>query len=175
MTKRYKMLVLRALLNEDQIPGEIELGELREEVHRICSGSAVLQADLGRAFGDGKLLEKLLVQNPIAAWTGGKGTEGGKYFTYEHGVLHARLAVSEENREAFQELTREIVEWRLAEYLLRGGSDASPGEITIKVGHPNKQPILHPLDRKRHPDLPRAGPKSSSVRRPSSWILPSPR
>lgn len=154
MTKSYKMLVLRALLNENQLPGKLALGELRGEVHRICSGSAVLRADLGQAAGDEKLLEELLVKNPIAAWTGGKGTGGKRFFSYEHGVLHAMMEVPDEYREAFQELTRELVEWRLAEYLLRGNSDTAPGEFLIKVNHSNKKPILHPLDRERNPDLP---------------------
>jgi hypothetical protein len=111
-------------------------------------------ADLGQAAGDEKLLEELLIKNPIEAWTGGKGTGGVSSFSYEHGVLHATMDVSDENRQAFQELTREVVEWRLAEYLLRGNSDTDPGEFVIKVNHSDKRPILHPLDRKRHPDLP---------------------
>jgi hypothetical protein len=100
MTRSYKMLVLQAMLNEDAFPGEIGIEPLADSVRQIASP---------------------LEQNPVEAWAGGRGTGGTPYFAYENGVFRSTLPVDPADRKALQELTRELVDWRLAEYLLRLG------------------------------------------------------
>lgn len=60
-----------------------------------------------------------------------------------------------ESREAFQELVRELVDWRLAEYLERGADDPATGDrIPCKVSHSGGRPLLFLPDRTTHPGIP---------------------
>jgi superfamily II DNA or RNA helicase/HKD family nuclease len=152
MTRSYKMLVVTSMLNQDRFPGEVRLADLRDGVRALALRSGRIAEDLGIDLDDTHALDDLLIRNPIAAWTGGRGTGGEHYFEYTDGNLRAHIVVSPENRIAFQELAREIVEWRLAEYLLR--APAEEDTVVIKVNHANSSPILHPLDRSRNPGLP---------------------
>lgn len=150
MTRSYKMLVLQALLDRDQFPGNLALPDLRAAVRSIATRSARLAADIGPALTNDDDLDDLLVRNPIAAWTGGRGTGNEKFFAYESSHFRTTSDVPPDLREPLRELTREILELRLAEYLLRGQSE----EIRIRVNHNASGPILMPLDRERYPEIP---------------------
>ncbi len=76
MTKRYKMLVLLGTLNKDAFPGEIAADTLVESVAVLASRDQRLLADLGPKGATSEGLKRHLEQNPIEAWTGGKGTGG---------------------------------------------------------------------------------------------------
>lgn len=121
MTKSYKMIVLLAMLNEDRLPGAIEIDALVGGVSRIAHRSATLRADFGPALEDPAALRRHLERNPIAAWTAGAGTHGVAYFVYDGTRFSCRVDVPGPRRAAFQDLVRELVDWRLAEYLERPG------------------------------------------------------
>ncbi len=74
MTKSYKMLTLLAMLNEDQLLGTLPVDELARAFARLARRSAKLRADVGASLDDPNALRRHLEKNPIAAWTGGKGT-----------------------------------------------------------------------------------------------------
>ena len=152
MTKSYKMLVLLAMLNADRLPGTIAIDDLGTTVDQLVRRSARLQADFGSALADPPALRRHLEVNPIAAWSGGAGTHGVAYFAYAAGHFSTRFDVSGSHRGAFQELVREIVDWRLAEYLRRQ-PDASEA-IICKVSHTGGRPILFLPDRSSHPGIP---------------------
>jgi superfamily II DNA or RNA helicase len=119
MTRSFKMLTLQAMLQRDVLPGRIEIGELCTEFSRLAARSTVLRGDVGVPLEDHDQLRKYLEKNPIAAWTEGKGTGGDTYFAYDGCVLGTAFNVADEDRSEFQELVREIVDWRLAQYLQR--------------------------------------------------------
>lgn len=75
--------------------------------------TAKLRDDVGPAIDDATAMRRLLEQNPIAAWTGGRGTDGTRYFAYEGGVFRCTFTVAPELRGSFSEMVREIVERRL--------------------------------------------------------------
>jgi hypothetical protein len=153
MTKSYKMLVLLALLSAEAFPGRLEIGALTAEVARRASRSPALRADLSVDVEDRGALQSLLVKNPIHFWSLGKGTGGAPFFTYEDGEFATTFDVADELREPLRELTRELAEWRLAAYLL---SKPAPSTDTfvVKVNHTGGRPILFPLERNRHPQIP---------------------
>jgi Helicase conserved C-terminal domain len=157
MTRSYKMLVLLAMLNEDRLPGAIDVSHLVRAIGRLAERSAQMQADIGVPLTDVEGVRRHLEQNPIAAWCGGAGTGGTEYFRYEGRVFASRFDVPTERREAFQTLARELVEWRLAEYLARTPSDEIQlvDRIVCKVSHANRRPILFLPDRAAHPAIPR--------------------
>jgi hypothetical protein len=110
MTKSYKMLVLLGMLTIDT---------LAESVAALASRNHRLVADLGPKAATPDGLKRHLEQNPIEAWTGGRGSGGTPYFAYESGVLRTTLATRPDDRPALQELARELADWRLAEYVDR--------------------------------------------------------
>lgn len=152
MSRSYKMLVLLALLNRNQFPGSLRLANLAEEVRTSASHDLRIAADLGAIAGDSTKLQTMLTTNPIEAWVGGRGTGGLSYFSFLEGVFRTQLSLSAAAVPAAQELVRELVEWRLAEYFQRPGRTAS--EVALKVNHSEGRPIVFPLPRETHPELP---------------------
>lgn len=155
MTKSFKMLLLLAMLNEDAFPGEVPVDTLAEAFARLARRSAQTRQDVGPALEDPAALRQLLLQNPIEAWAGGRGTGGDAYFELDGERFRSLLAVPAAQRAALQELTRELAEWRLAEYLDRPGSpEGLAGRIVCKVSHANGKPILFLPSREERPDIP---------------------
>jgi superfamily II DNA or RNA helicase len=156
MSKSYKMLVLLAMLNRNQIPGALSLTDLAEEVEAMARHDTRIANEIETGSNDGtQHLQNLLETNPIEAWVGGRGTGGISYFEFEGDTLTSRLNVRPAHVQATQELIREIAEWRLAEYFNRP-SQKSASEWALKVIHSNDQPILVLPPRKSNPDLPQA-------------------
>ena len=143
------MLVLEALLDREELPGGLEVGELAAEVARVARRSPVLASELRHELDDRAALEQLLVRNPIAAWAAGKGTGGVPHFTFENGRFATRFdAATPEEREGLQQLVRELVDWRLAEYLDRRRPDSGGDAFRCKVSHASGRTALSPRARR---------------------------
>jgi superfamily II DNA or RNA helicase/HKD family nuclease/diadenosine tetraphosphate (Ap4A) HIT family hydrolase len=153
MTRSYKMLVLLAMLNRNQFPGALSLSDLANEVSTMGHRDPRIAADIGEVLSKPDQLKQMLKANPIDAWVGGRGTGGVGYFGFENNTLSSRLTLNGIIVGPVQELTREIVEWRLAEYFNRSGQ-ASATECVLKVSHTDGRPILFLPDRIAHPELP---------------------
>ncbi len=144
MTKSYKMLTLLAMLNAGAFPGRIDIAELVAGFRALASRNEHLAREAAGALVSDDALRADLERNPISAWTGGEGTGGIRYFTYGDGVFASTVKVSEVAQVGLQELTREIADWRLAEYLNRL---RVAGEFQCKVSHSGGNPILFLPDR----------------------------
>ena len=149
MTKSFKMLTLTAMLNQDALPGRIGIAELTSEFRRIARRSKTLRDDVGENLEDDAQLQSLIENNPIAAWCGGKGTGGRAYFQYNGADFSTDIALPTECREDFQNLVRELVDWRLAEYLDRDDTVTTSDRFVCRVLHANGRPILKLPDRKK--------------------------
>jgi hypothetical protein len=153
LTKSYKLLVLLAMLNVDAFPGETSIDALAEGVRTIANRSAPLQAEFGPALNDPAGLRTLLERNPIDAWTGGAGTGGTSYFAYRDGRFATVFPVRPEHRDAVQELTRELAEWRLVEYLQRA-RNSEPETLLCRVSHANGRRYCFSPIALTHPEIP---------------------
>ena len=153
MVKSYKMVLLLAMLNEDALPGEITIDRLTRAFAQVAERSARLRQDVTVPLDDTGELQRLLEENPIAAWSGGKGTGDVPYFAYDNERFRLAMSVSPDRREAFQELVREIIDWRLAEYLERSVDEAGD-RFVCKVSHANNRAILFLPNRVQNPGLP---------------------
>ncbi len=142
MARSYKMLVLSAMLSEDKLPGAIHIDALTKAIIRLARRSPKWQRDMNIDLADEPRVKRLLVNNPIAAWCGGGGTGGTAYFSYEDEAFCFLVDVPDAHREAFQEWVREIIDWRLAEYVNRAPSDWDAECIMCKVIQSNGRPIL---------------------------------
>ena len=154
MSKSFKMLVLLAALNEDEFPGKIDIGTLARSVRRIAARSPDLRAEFGEAFDDEQAFQRVLERNPIAAWIGGQGMGGHSYFVYENQKFATNFAVADHHRGAIQDLTRELAEWRLADYQARLDAGTTEGQFACRVFHSSGKPILKLPDRDTMPGLP---------------------
>lgn len=154
LTKSFKVLTLMAILNRDALPGKIGISELTEEFRRIARRSSTLRADVGEVLENDQELRSLIEKNPIAAWQGGKGTGGRPYFQFDGSKFAADLNVPESCRTDFQNLVREVLDWRLAEYLDRGRTTDAANHFNCRVIHSGGRPILKLPDRKKTPGIP---------------------
>jgi hypothetical protein len=98
----------------------------------------------------------MLVENPIATWTGGKGTGGRTYFTFEHDRFESTVDFTPSAAESAAELARELCEWRLAQYVdrLRGELGEAPRIVCSVTHNASGNPILFLPDRSRYPGIP---------------------
>jgi hypothetical protein len=153
MSKSYKMLVLLAMLNRDQFPGSLSVTDLANEVALIGQRDARIGADFGDSLNNQRELQSLLKRNPIDAWVSGRGTGGTRYFSFESDRFSSQIDMPAAEVKAVQELTREIVDWRLSEYLDRSRNSGA-AEFTLKVSHSDGRPILFLQARDTFPNLP---------------------
>jgi hypothetical protein len=123
MVKSFKMLTLLALLDEDQLPGSVSIEVLEKSFRRRAERSAKLRMDVGPALADPGKLTRMLEVNPINAWTGDGNSNRKTFFTYRDRNFASKMTLAAELRNAFKELVRELADWRLAEYLDRGGDE----------------------------------------------------
>jgi superfamily II DNA or RNA helicase/HKD family nuclease len=151
MTRSFKMVTLLGMLNADRFPGAIELTELSRAVMELCERQSAVRADFGDHCHDEGSLAACLRENPIAAWTG--AADGGPYFEFEGARFTSKVIVPDEHKPPLQLLTRELAEWRLAEYL-EGQQETATDSYIVKVTHSGGNPILMPLDRDKYPELP---------------------
>jgi hypothetical protein len=152
MTKSYKMLVLLAMLQLDRMPGSVTIGELCQAVRRIASRSSVLRADIGdKHLESDQRLRKHLESNPIQAWIGQASGRGKAYFEYEGEEFRWQGPSDIADREHFALLVRELVEWRLAEYLDRSGEQ---GGNRCRIISSGDRPIIKLPTRIRVENLP---------------------
>ena len=140
MTRSYKMLVLLAMLQLDRMPGSIRIEELIQAVRRMAIRSSVLRADIGESHLESdQRLRRHLESNPIENWTGPGSGRGKVYFEYTDGEFRYLGPSDIVDRERFAALVRELVEWRLAEYLDRSGEQVGHRCRIIMSG---KNPII---------------------------------
>jgi hypothetical protein len=124
MTRSYKMLVLKAMQQARELPGTIWINALTEGVRRFASQNPKFARDISVSLDDQREVRRLIEENPIRAWTSG-GQRGDTYFSYHDGQFATTFTASDADRPALNDLARELIDWRLAAYLERGGSDGS--------------------------------------------------
>jgi len=154
MNKSFKMISLLAMIAEGDFPGAISINNLIHQSIRIAKRIHLLQDEFGKALQDEGAMQDLLERNPIAAWIGGQGMDGVKYFTYE-GERFSSIKLETRNSKELKELTQEICDYRLSQYLdrLHGESNFAK-TIICKVSHSNSTPMLFLPPREKHPGIP---------------------
>jgi superfamily II DNA or RNA helicase/diadenosine tetraphosphate (Ap4A) HIT family hydrolase/HKD family nuclease len=150
MEKSYKMLLLQAMLSKGDISRPIPLGELTDAFITRARRSSQLAADVSEDLDNVAGVQRLLLKHPVAVWAEGKGTGGVSYFQLKDGVFASTVKTA--YAEQLTDMVRELVDWRLADYLDRPQAD--PDGMTCKVSQTGGRPILFLPDRARVPSLP---------------------
>jgi hypothetical protein len=155
MTRSYKMLLLLGMIAEGKFPGSIGLDELVDAFAHQANRSALLRNDVEVDLRDTPRLRKKIIDNPIAAWTGPGAAGGPIYFELDGTTFRTTDLVPTTRRAETAELTRELCEWRLAQYVERlQGEQGLPPRIVCKVSHSSGTPILFLPDRDKVPRMP---------------------
>jgi superfamily II DNA or RNA helicase/diadenosine tetraphosphate (Ap4A) HIT family hydrolase len=139
-THSHKIALLLALISADAIPGSIGIEKLVEDVARIAGRYLKVRDDFSVDLSDPKGLRRMLVENPIHALVEGHGTTDVPFFRFEGDHLSTSFEVGDVV--PFRDLLREILDWRLAEYLDRRGSGDSNADIICRVARSGDFPIL---------------------------------
>ncbi len=150
MQRSYKMLLLQSLIELDALPGSCPIRAAAERLQLLAGRSPRLRVELETSLAGDASLVNLVRSEPVRAWTGTKRGKGSQYFVLQGDAITTKFDVDEPVRAVFIELVRELVDWRLAEYLDR--SDAS--SFVCSVTHNGRHPILMLPPRERAPGLP---------------------
>ncbi len=130
MTRSYKMVLLQAMLEANELPGSIFLDDLTARFQEIARRNPRLAADVAAPLDDFKAVRESVRTNPVPAWNSRRDPSGRPFFTFEGDVLSTSFKVDDALRPAFNGMVRELVDWRLASYLVRISSDIFPDAHT---------------------------------------------
>ena len=138
MTRSYKMLVLRAMLDSDAFPGPASLQDIAAYVAVIASRDRRLADDMGLETVDVRRIKTLLKKN-AATYLSGKAS--GAHFRFNDDALSVPLLLGSPHREAIAIMLREIVDWRLEAYLAGRQLSGGAGGV-MNVIQASGRPIL---------------------------------
>jgi SOS-response transcriptional repressor LexA len=149
MTKCFKMITLEALLEATALREGMPLRDLALKSHAILRRSPDLFAEVAddvRASDLDDAAEKKWLgywrKNPIEAWTAAKKV-GRTWFKVEGDRFLPAFAVTADDEAAVAELTRELVDYRLAQYRGRRQRDeGSSDSFVCRVLWNKRDPIL---------------------------------
>jgi superfamily II DNA or RNA helicase/diadenosine tetraphosphate (Ap4A) HIT family hydrolase len=139
-TRSYKIVLLLAMISAETIPGEIAIDKLVEHVTKLAARYLKIRNDFSVDVDDSRSLRRLLIENPIRAFVEGKGTDDVSFFRFEGDRLATTFEAGDVG--SFRELLREILDWRLAQYLSRELSGGGTTDIVCRVARSIDRPIL---------------------------------
>lgn len=160
MTKCFKMVVLSVLLERDAFFAPLPIHRLAAESHAWLARDPALFRDIEGVSAlpeprapELSVWERYWSKNPVRAWS------KGAWFVLRDDALAFRPArpASPDVEAACVALTRELVDWRLAEYRARHAAAQTSAAFTCRVSWNQRDPILF---------LPTTGPRDAL---PESW------
>ena len=156
VTKSYKLVTLRAMLADGILRTGGDVSAIAERSRRLVLADPRLVADVRTkeipdpAAATDAQWEAHWRKWPTAHLAGDKAT--GALFRLDGDRLVPNFTVAEASGDAFDAMVAELVEWRLADYLLRSDAVAT-GSVPCRVIHASGKPIIS-LDRAKNPQLP---------------------
>ncbi len=159
ITKSYKLVVLRALLHEGALLTGTSVANLATVSHDIVRGDPRLVRDVqtaelhDAASASDAAWEAYWRKWPVAAWLGELKGEKGRWFELDGDRFVPRFVVPSDLADTFCAMTAELIEWRLARYLV-GKEPIATGVVRCRVSHASGNPIVF-LPTKERDTLPR--------------------
>ncbi len=141
LTRSYKIAVLLGMMAVEALPGSITMNELAGQIAKLASRLPKVREDFSVDLDDTQGLHRLLVENPVRAFVNAEGTGGNRYFHFEEDRFSSTFDVDDPS--AFRDLLREILDWRLAQYLDRTNPKEARADVICRVAR-NKggKPII---------------------------------
>ena len=154
MTKCFKMVVVEVLLEHEALADGMELPVLADACHAYLRRAPSLfmdvPADTFAELGDDNRAawRSYWLKNPIKAWTGGKQP----FFAVEGEGLVPRIPGV--GSDALEAMTRELVDYRLAQYRARRPEAREARTFRCKLTWNQRDPFIKLPSRKKNPWLP---------------------
>ena len=180
LNKSFKMVALQAMLDADALFEGLSVRENARRSFRILHRSPELSVDLKKewrldSISDLDIEEwaRYWEKWPLLHWTGSERKDGRRgWFRLHDGRFESRLKVSPEHQQTLVEMTREIVDYRLAKYrrsrLARVSTEGEGARaFECKLIHARQRPFIKLPDRDKVPGIPR---KDTDVRLPDGSI-----
>lgn len=139
-TRSHRIILLLAMISFDAIPGEIGIDKLVEQVAKLAARYLKVRKDFSVEIDDLKSLRRLLIDRPIRAFVEGQATGETSYFRFERDRLSTNFEASD--ADSLKDLVREILDWRLAQYLSQQAPDGPAADIMCRVSRAGESPIL---------------------------------
>jgi 8-oxo-dGTP pyrophosphatase MutT (NUDIX family) len=159
ITKSYKLVLMRALLHEGALLSGMSIAQLSRVSHELVRADPRLLRDAQSeelpepASASDREWEAYWRKWPISAWLGELKGEKGRWFELDGDRFVPRFAVPSGLEDTITAMTAELVEWRLARYLV-GKEPIATGVVRCRVSHSNGNPIVF-LPTKERAALPR--------------------
>jgi superfamily II DNA or RNA helicase len=120
MTRSYKMLVLRAMIEGGAFPGRIALDDLIARVSQMARRNPLIKADLSVNPDDTQRLREILIRQPLRILA------DTQWFQMGPGAFETTFPAIEAN--AITALVSEVVDWRLLRYFQNHDGDEDSSE-----------------------------------------------
>jgi hypothetical protein len=117
-SRSYKITLLLAMLDGETLVPSLTMDEATRRVADVARRIHGLADDFSVDLSNFDALKKLLINNPIDAFVQARGMGGVSYFKYDGQTFAFNFEIHD--RIGFGALIREILDWRLAQYLSRG-------------------------------------------------------
>ena len=176
LTKSYKMVVLRVLLDEQRLFEGMDLSTLSAACRRFLQQHPVLRRDLDgerhaidHERADPREWEKWWLKWPIDRWLDLQ--KGQSWFVVENNLFRLQRKCEAQFKPCLEALTEEMVDWRLAAYAKSHRlAPSNEGELAFvaKVSHSQGRPILFIPDKAREPARP-TGPVTVQLPDGRNW------
>ena len=141
MTRGYKMLVLRAMIDANALPGRIALHHLVEGVARLARRNPRIRADLSVDPDDAAALRALLVKHPLSILA------ESAWFRLEDEAFATAFPALQNG--ALASLASELVDWRLLRHFRKQGGTEPPERVAGLDNDHNRLSALQPAERPR--------------------------
>jgi superfamily II DNA or RNA helicase/SAM-dependent methyltransferase len=160
LTKSYKMILLKALIEADALTSGLALRTLGARSHAILDRSPEFRRDLDGVQDvpdprnpDPDAWLAYWNRNPVAAWCRPARAHPA-YFRTEQDRLIPDLPIPQACADTFVDMTRELVDYRLAQYRRRLQGDVTGEAFHCKLTWNQRDPILKLPARRTHPLVP---------------------
>jgi superfamily II DNA or RNA helicase len=117
-SRSYKLVLLVAMLEGESLIPSLTIDEITRRVAEIAKRMHRLAEDFSVDLSNLESLKRLLINNPIDAFMQARGMGGVSYFTFDGRTFAFAFQIADPT--SFGALIREILDWRLAQYLSRG-------------------------------------------------------
>jgi superfamily II DNA or RNA helicase/SOS-response transcriptional repressor LexA len=187
LTKSYKMVVLRVLLDHDALWGGMEIPQLAGACRTFLENHPALRADLeGAAFtrvpgdsaAEARTFTAWWLEWPLSRWMDEQA--GRRWFTRRGDRFAANFKIAAAHCSSFESLTAELVDYRLAHYAQsrlvsskasHGSEGTAPAAVfRAKVSHSAGKPILFLPTVEAVPSRP-TGPTRVRLPDGSEWVF----
>ena len=130
-----------------------DVGDLRQEVRSRASRGLDHE---GGVLNDDARLNAWVREQVRQAFDGESSSGERAFFEFDADRVRQKFAVAESLRSTFQEMLRELVDWRIAEYLRKPDlAELKDGSFICRMLASSGRPILKLPDRAKHPMVPR--------------------